>query len=289
MSANKPTLRTYAWRGSLIAFVAAAILAFGLTPGRAWLGSPRHALPAAPGRTVVAMSFDPFPGSSLLSSYEVVFNGAKARFGHYRSALPADQVAAQFEERYGSRAEAGQADDSGTRQPAAEATLVRVVAPSYSVAGARDADGSTLGVVVFSNPKTGGSTYFIGRSGPSAKGWREGDVPGEDVSGVRPLRSRRVLCVDGLGGIPSRLLLYEGWGAISDTVEHFASEMPKAGWTRNADVESVIQKQLPGSFLSFLRGTRRTMVYIEREESSGKVRTAVVFSVKDWLPADRGL
>jgi len=110
------------------------------------------------------------------------------------------------------------------------------------------------------------------------------------VPGIpRPLRSRRILCVDGLGGIPSRLLVYEGWGAIGDTVELFASEMPKAGWTRNPDVESVIQKKLPGRFLSFLKGTKRAMIYIERDQGTNTVRTAVAYSIKSWLPPDRGL
>jgi len=289
MSTGTPTLRSYAWRGSLIGLLAAGILILGFGHGRAWLCPTRYTLPTPPARTIVSMSFDALSGSNLLSSYDVVFNGEKSRFGHFRSIFPADKVAAQFEERYGSTARPVEVSDPGSLKSATEGTMVRVVGPSYSVAGARESDGTVVGIVAFSDPKTGGSTYFVGRGASPAKGWREGDVPGEDVSGVRPLRSRRVLCVDGLGGIPSRLLLYEGWGAISDTVEHFASEMPKAGWTRNADVESVIQKQLPGSFLSFLRGTRRTMVYIEREESSGKVRTAVVFSVKDWLPAGRGL
>jgi len=290
MSTEPSTLRTYAWRGALIGALATAILVLGVSHGRAWLPPARHTLPPAPARVIVPMSFDPLPGSSLLSSYEVVFNGEKSLFGQYRSMHSADQVSAQFAERYASRAEAVQASDTGQQKPAAEGSMVRVVGPSYSVAGARDADGTLVGCVAFGDPKSGGSTYFVGRGASVApKTWRAGDVPGEDVSGVRPLRSQRVLCVDGLGGIPSRLLVYEGWGTISDTIEHFATEMPRAGWTRNAEVEKIIQRQLPGSFLSFLRGTRRTMVYIEREESTGKVRTAVVYSVKDWLPADRGL
>jgi hypothetical protein len=168
--------------------------------------------------------------------------------------------------------------------------MVRIAAPAYAVAGARERDGSTVGIVAFEDPKTGGCTYFVGRGAAPSQGGPKGDVAGGEVPGIpRPLRSRRVLCVDGIGGIPSRFLAYEGWGEIADSVSLFATEMPKAGWTRNSDVESVIQKKLEGTFLSFLKGTHRAMIYIEREKDTSKVRTVVAYSVKGWLPPDRGL
>jgi len=115
-------------------------------------------------------------------------------------------------------------------------------------------------------------------------------VPGDEVPGIpRPPQARRVFCVDGLGGIPSRLLVYEGAGSLDEVATVFADDMPKAGWTRNRDAENVVQQYLDGKFLSFLQGTRRAMVYIERDQGTGKVRTAVAYTVKDWLPPDRGL
>ena len=292
MSLDKPKLCTYAWRITLIGVIAAGILVLGFNHSRAWL-SPGSRLVAGPPRVQTAPAADPFQGSTLLRSYNVAYNGEPTHFSEYCSTLPAEKVVEQFEERYGKvtgTSPVGKAIPLSTQESATEGTMVRVVAPAYSLAGARDSQGKTIGIVAFEDPKGGGSRYFIGRASPPSGAWRQGDVPGDEVRGIpRPLRSRRVLCVDGLGGIPSRLLVYEGWGAIADTVDLFAAEMPKAGWTRNRDVETVIQKRLPGAFLSFLNGTRRAMIYIEREETTGKVRTAVAYTVKSWLPPDRGL
>ncbi len=275
-------LRTKLWRAALIAAVGAGVLVLGLRHAPAT--RPRRALqPTWTGRSPVQadLGFAPLPGSKLLRSHDVVMNGERTQFAQYRSTRPALQVVAQFEERFGTVSASGEPT---------KGSMVRVAAGGYAMVGAVDEARRTLGLVAFDDPKTGGSFYFVGRAKPRAGGWRHGDVPGEEVPGIpRPLRSRRVLCIDGLGGITSRLLVYEGWGDVSDTVERFATQMPQAGWTRNADVERVIQKHLPGTFLSFLKGTRRAMVYIERERDTNKVRTAVAYTVKGWLPPDRGL
>jgi len=281
MSLERSTILRYAWRASLIGLLAAGILAFGYSHGRAWLGT-RAQLPSAPARVQAPEPFEPLAGSSLVGSYECVYNGEKATFAQYRSTHPARKVVDQFEERYG--------------KPTAQATpncgtMVHVATQRYAAAGAVDKDGCSLAIVAFEEPKTGGSVYFVGRSRPrDLSGWRHGDVPGEEVPGIpRPPRARRVFCVDGLGGIPSRLLVYEGWGALDDAVEVFAAEMPKAGWQRNSDAEKIIQKHLEGRFLTFVKGTRRAMIYVERDPGTNSVRTAVAYTVKDWLPPDRGL
>ena len=281
MKLDKATVLRYAWRAVLIAVLSAGILAFGYSHGRAWLAN--RAMPTAgPARVQAGVVFQPLAGSTLLKSHECVFNGDTTHFAQYRSTHPAQAVIEQFEERYGKPT----SDNPPTR-----GTMMHVAAKAYAAAGAIDADGCTLGIVAFEDSKSGGSTYFVGRSKPGdPKGWRSGDAPGDEVPGIpRPLRSRRVFCIDGLGGIPSRLLVYEGFGAITDTADLFAAQMPKAGWTRNTDAENVIQKQLEGRFLSFVQGTRRALVYIERDPGTSKVRTAVAYSVKDWLPPDRGL
>jgi len=280
MKLDRPTLLRYAWRAALIGVLGAGILAFGYSHGSAWLGT-RPAPISGPPRVQGDFGFAPLPGSALLRSYECRFNGEATPFAQYRSPFPARQVIDQFEERYGKPVE---------QAPPTRGTMVHVAAPAYAAAGAIDSEGRTIGIVAFEDPKTGGSNYFVGRSSSDRRTWQNGDAPGEEVSGIpRPLRSRRVFCVDGLGGITSRLLVYEGYGEIGDTVDLFATEMPKAGWRRNSDVERVIQKQLGGQFLSFLNGTKRAMVYIERDQGTNKVRTAVVYSVKGWLPPDRGL
>ncbi|MFW6164481.1 MAG: hypothetical protein ACODAJ_17055, partial [Planctomycetota bacterium] len=232
-------------------------------------------------RARAELGFEPLPGSRLLRSYEVEFNGQRTPFAMFRSEQTAREVVAQFEQRH-------ERPDGEASRP--RGNMVRVVTRDYCLAGAVNSEGETVGLVAFDEPKAGGCTYFIGRGGGEGKGWRHGDVPGEEVPGIpRPLRSRRIFCVDGLGGIPSRLLVYEGWGSISDTVERFATEMPRHGWTRNADAERVLAKNVAGTLLSFVKGTQRAMVYIERDEGTNKVRTAVAYTVKAWLPPDRGI
>ena len=280
MKLDRPTLVTYGWRALLIGGIAAAVLALGFRHGRARLGAGRLSW-SAPPRVLAEVGFEPLPGSTLLRSYEVDFNGAKTRFAQFRSPVPALQAIEQFEARY------RKPDDEA--KPT-EGPMVRVVSRAYAIAGAVDSQGHTVGIVAFEEPKAGGCTYFVGRGGRLATGWRHGDTPGEEVPGIpRPLRSRRVLCIDGLGAIPSRLLVYEGWGEIGDTVELFAAEMPKAGWTRNADAERIMRKHTRGTLLSFINGTRRAMIYIERDKGTNKVRTALAYTVKGWLPPDRGL
>ncbi len=282
MLSDRPKLLTYLWRAGLIAVMAASILlAFGHRRVMAWLG-PRAMPSAAPARAHALPPLAPFADATFLRSHECSFNGEKAVFALYRSARSPEEVIGQFEELYGAPTSAA---------PPTRGTMMRVVASGYAAAGAVDPDGYTVGIVAYGDPKTGGSTYYVGRSRPSdPKGWRYGDVPGDEVPGIpRPPNARRVFCVNGLGGIQSRLLVYEGAGSLDAAADIFVSEMPKAGWTRNTDAENIIQRQLEGKFLSFIQGTRRAMVYIERDPGTNKVRTAVAYAVKDWLPPDRGL
>jgi len=279
MKLTRQEIARYGPRALLIALVGAAIVGFGFNYTRAWRATGRT-IPTRPERVLAGVWFEPLEGSRLLASHECTMNGHRTVFAQYRSRYPSRKVIEQFEQRFGGFAP----KDDPTKGP-----MVRVVSRGYSTATAVDPEGLLVGIVAFDGPH-GGSTYFVGRSTAKARAWRAGDAPGEEVPGIpRPLRSRRVFCIDGIGGIPSRLLVYEGSGAISDTVDLFASEMPKAGWQRNTDVERVVQKHLDGRFLSFLKGTERTMVYIEREPATGKVRTAVAYSDKRWLPPGRGL
>ena len=280
MKADTAKLLRYAWRGLLVAVLAAGILLLGYSYGRARLVGRQ--LPSTGPERVQAVAFAPLDGSRLVRSYECLFNGEKTVFAQYTSPRPARDVIEQFEARY---------SVPPAKTPPTEGTTIRMAGPEYAAASAIDSEGCNLGIVAFEDPKTGGSSYFVGRSSAQPrKGWRDGDVAGDEIPGIpRPLRSKRVFCIDGLGGIPSRLLIYEGWGAIDDTVALFAAEMPKAGWTRNTDAENVIQKRLSGRFLSFLNGTKRAMIYIERDEGTNKTRTAVAYTVKSWLPPDRGL
>ena len=278
MKLDKPTVVTYGSRLLLILGIAAAVLFLGQRHGGARLG---HSRPVWTGRTRVQadVGFEPLPGSKLLRSYDVTFNGEPARFAQFRSRLSARDAVEQFDARYRT------ADQKPTEGP-----MVKIASRAYCVSGAIDEKGELIGIVAFEDPKSGGCNYFIGRGGAQRKGWRHGDVPGEEVPGIpRPPRSQRVFCIDGLGGIPSRLLVYDGFGAVSDIVDRFATEMPKGGWTRNVDAERVLAKNLRGAILSFIKGTKRAMVYIEREDDTGKVRTAVAYTIKGWLPPDRGI
>jgi len=281
MKLDRATTLRYAWRAALIAVLSAGILALGYSRGRAWLGSGAS-VASGPARVLAPPPLAALPGSALVRSHRCTFNGQRATFAQFRSRFPARRVVEQFQDRYGAPTDAA---------PPTRGTMMTLAARGYAAAGAVDDEGYTIGLVAFEDPRTGGSVYFVGRSKPSdPQGWRYGDVPGDEVPGVpRPPRARRVFCIDGLGGIPSRLLVYEGSGSPDEAAQVFADEMPKAGWTRNSDVENVVQRHLEGKFLSFIKGTRRTMVYIERDKGTNKVRTAVAYSVKDWLPPDRGL
>lgn len=281
MKLDRAIFPRYVWRAVLIAVLAAAVLAFGYRYGGAWL-SGRAMPPYGPARVRAIPPVEPLPGSTFIAAHQCIFNGDRATFAQYRSSLPPEDVIGQFEERFGKLA----APASPT-----QGTMVRLASRGCAAAGAIDPDGCTVGIVAYGDLKTGGSTYFVARSRPSdSSGWQRGDAPGAEVPGIpRPPNARRVFCIEGLGGITSRLLVYEGWGSLEAASDVFATEMPKNGWTRNTDAENVIQKQLEGKFLSFLKGTHRTMVYIERDRVTNKVRTAVAYSVKDWLPPDRGL
>jgi hypothetical protein len=281
MSLDRDQVLKYAWRGALIAVMSAGILLLTHQYLTATHGNSRAAL-WGPDRLTAPPVIEPLDGSTLLGSHECVLNGEKVQFSQYRSVLPPPKVVEQFERQFGQPTE---------ESPPNRGTMVRIVAYPYASAGAVDSEGRTIAIVAHQEPSRGGSTYVVCRnSGGMRKEWRQGDAPGEELPGIpRPLRSRRIFCIDGLGGIPSRLLVYEGWGAIDDTLELFATEMPKAGWQRKTEAESIIQKQLPGRFLSFLNGKKRAMIYVERDEGTNKVRTAVAYSVKAWLPPDRGI
>jgi len=282
MSPLTSSSRTRLWRAALIGLVAAGVLAFGAhyAPAFRSLGSNRPVWTGQP-RIQVSLGFEPLPGSRLLRSHPVTRNGERTQFAQYHSVRSAREVCVQFEERYGT---------VGGRQPAGKGSMVCVAAGGYAMVGAVDEGRRTLGLVAFDDPKSGGSFYFVGAASPRAEARPEGDAPGQEVPGIpRPFRSRRTLCLDGLGGIESRLLVYEGWGDTADTVELFADQMPRSGWTRNADAERILQQHLPGTVLSFLKGTQRAMVYIERDTATSKVLTAVTYAVKGWLPPDRGL
>jgi len=215
---------------------------------------------------------EPPAGAKFVRSYESTVNGTRALFGHYVSASPALDVVDRFI-----------AEHPGARRDALAPSIIR----GGGCAAAGYAHGShVVGIVAFDSPN--GSNFFMTRAPITAlsrNNRRATDVPGADAPGVpRPLNSVRMLSVENLGGIPSVLAFYQGWGSVEENVDYFRSEMGRGGWKEHRVTERLMNEQLQGEVLSFAKDTRRCFVYFQKDRRSGKLTTAVLYRVKDWLP-----
>lgn len=254
----------------LITMACSMLIAYGLLQRR--LAAHSSFLPKSFKASNVDMGVEPPAGVKFVRSYESTINGAKALFGHYVSALPALDVVDRFI-----------AEHPGARRDALAPSIIR----GGGCAAAGYADGShVVGVVAFDAPN--GSNFFMTRAPITALPTNRrpmADVPGADAPGVpRPLNSVRMLSVEDLGGIPSVLAFYEGWGGIGQNVDYFRDEMRSGGWKEHRLAERLMNEELEGEVLSFAKDTKRCFVYFEKDRRSGKLTTAVLYRVKDWLP-----
>jgi len=209
-------------------------------------------------------------GSKFVRSYESRINGVRAKIAHYVSALPAQRLVQRF-----------------MSETAGNKPVVPALVHSTGCAAAGYADGSdVIGVVAMNSPS--GCSFFISRAPAKVYdgGGKSGDVPGADAPGIpRPIRSSRTMSVEDLGGVPSVLAFYEGWGPAAEQASFFRREMAGRGWRETEDFGRMMSEQMDGDVLSFTNGTKRCMIYIEKEPRSGKLVTTVLYRVKDWLPA----
>lgn len=222
----------------------------------------------------VRVGVEPPPGSKFVRSYVSGVNGIKTRFGHYVSALSAPALVGRFV-----------AQHPGARRDVFAPGMIR----GAGCTAAGYAEGShVIGIVAVDTP--GGCNFFITRAPMSAvprSSRVTTDVPGVDAPGVpRPLNSIRKFSVENLGGIPSVLAFYEGWGTIGDNVDHLKDEMPRRGWKESHLVEQLMDQTVEGEVLSFTRGARRCFIYFEKDPRSSKLTTAVLYREKNWLPPD---
>jgi len=254
----------------LITAACSVLIAYGLLQGRLVAGSGGRLVKKF-AHSNVDVAVKPPPGSKFIRSYESAINGAGARFGHYVSAASAQDIVERFI-----------AERPCARGDATAPSIVHGV----GCVAAGYADGShVVGVVAFDAPS--GCNFFLTRAPITAapKGRPGIDVPGADAPGVpRPLNSLRMLSVQNLGGIPSGLAFYQGWGSIAENADYFTEEMARRGWKEHRLAQRLMNEQLPGETLSFAKGTKRCFIYFEKDRRTGKLTTAVLYRVRNWLP-----
>jgi hypothetical protein len=254
----------------LITFACSVLIAYGVWQQR--LAAHSDLVPQSFKPANVEVGIAPPAGSKFVRSYESSVNGQKARFAHYVSHLPAEGLVDRFIEGQGEAPGRGQAPN--------------VIRGAGCVAAGCARGSDVVSVVAFDSPS--GCNFFITRSPMVVQ--REGsrrstDAPGVDAPRVpRPLDSVRLLSVENLGGVPSVLAFYEGWGTMAANADYLRKEMGRLGWQEQRLAGKLMAQELEGSVLSFAKGTKRCLIYLEKDPRSGKLTTAVLYRVKDWLP-----
>ena len=212
------------------------------------------------------------PGSKFIRSYESKVNGTTARFAHYISAMPAEPLVGRFLEQHPA---------AGGAPHAPQPNIIR----GSGCTAAAWPDGShVVSVIAFDSPQ--GCNFFLSRTplAPAAPQRKGQDAPGADAPGVpRPLNAVRMMSASNIGGIPSVLAFYEGWGGVADNVDHFRDEMGRQGWKEHGLQRELMNMTLEGETLSFVKGASFCLIHVEREPRSGKVTTAVMYREKNWL------
>jgi len=227
---------------------------------------------------------EPLPASQLLRSYPMKINGEPSTFSHYLSPLPARQVVERFTE----QAQKRERSKPGRNSP----EPIRLHRKGYSMMSTLSASDGAAFVIAFDLPRDRGSMYMMtqppDRPNRPASGPNE-DVPGRDVPGVpRPPFARRVLCLDGIGGVPSMIVFYEGGGNEAEIQKHYIQKMTASGWTFAEEVATLFSEQIQHQVLSFHRGQASCLILFEREAKSWRLDTSIFYIVRDWMPPAKG-
>ena len=153
-------------------------------------------------------------------------------------------------------------------------------------------DQTTVGIVAFDDPDSGGSHYFVGVMDAAAQPSNtEGDCAGREPPGVpKPARSTRTLSIENLGGVASVVNLYDAWGRPSEIVESVRDGMSRNRWLERADSSAVLSSHYPGhSLLSFSRGHEQCLVGVDQDQKTGKILVVLFWAERPWLPKDVAL
>lgn len=265
----------------VIAALSAVIGGFAVFQGNAIMGRSGGAYRVKSGAAVVR----PVEGSRFLRSYAVLFNGAKTTFAHYMSRLPAREVVETY-------AKASQSEEHAKPHP--QVPMLGSTGSGCSVLSYGTEDGSTIGIVAFDNPESGGCDYLVGSmpsDGSEHAAGPSGDCPGREPPGVpRPPRSVRTLCIENLGGVPSTMLIYDAWGAPGELVEDLDVAMAELGWERRVESSQILTRNYRGeALLSFSRGREQCIVAVDREPETGKISILMFWAERAWLPEDTAL
>ena len=225
----------------------------------------------------VDVGVEPPPGSRFVRSYESKINGAAARFAHYVSGLAPRELVASFVKQHPKAHRGGLGPN--------------IVTGGGCVSAGYDDGSHVVGVIAFEAPK--GCNFFVTRAPAAVTARRKtasGDVPGVDAPSVpRPLNSARLFSVQDLGGVPSVLAFYEGWGAVADNIDYYADEMARQGWKESRSLTERMNQELEGHLLAYTKGQKHCIVYFEKDRRSGKLTTAVLYREKNWLPPNQAL
>jgi len=218
----------------------------------------------------VDVAVQPPAGSRFVRSYESSVNGTATQFAHYVSAVPAEALVGRFLDQH----------------PGAEkAPLPNIVRGGGCTAAAYTDRSQVVSVIAFDTPN--GCNFFLGRTplAPARKAHPNQDVPGVDAPGVpRPLNSIRMMSAKDIGGIPSVLAFYEGWGSVDDNIDHFRDRMARGGWKAKDVHETFINEEMEGDTLVYTKGTSYCLIHLEHDARSGRIHTAIMYREKDWLP-----
>jgi len=259
----------------LITLACSVLLAYGIWQGR--LSAHSGGLRGTSFRpAIVDVGVEPPAGSRFVRSYESKINGSPARFAHYVSGLPPVRLVERFIEQHPNARRGGLGPN--------------MITGGGCITAGYDDGSHVVGVIAFESP--GGSNFFISRAPASAHARRApaGDVPGVDAPGVpRPLNSVRLLSVQDLGGVPSVLAFYEGWGSVADNIGHYRSEMSREGWKESRSMAERMNQELDGELVAYAKGVKHCIVYFEKDPRSGKLTTAVLYREKNWLPPNKAL
>lgn len=265
----------------VIAALSALIGGFAVLQGNAIVGRSGGAYRVESGAAVVR----PVAGARFLRSYSVLFNGLDTTFAHYASRLPARDVIEAY-------ARTSQSEANATPHP--QVPMLGSTASGCSVLSYGTEDGSTIGIVAFDNPASGGCDYLVGSmppTGSESAANPSGDCPGREPPGVpKPPRSVRTLCIENLGGVPSTMLMYDAWGAPGELVDDLGAAMAELGWERRIGSSRILTRNYEGeALLSFSRGREQCIVGVDREPKTGKMIILMFWAERAWLPEGTAL
>ena len=275
-------------RVAVILLAATVILAFGVYQGRALMRGEGESFRIRVGSAIL----QPIAGAEFLRAYDVLFNGLRTRFGHYRSDLPAKDVVRAYADLLNRATRSGATAADPELTAAAGTPVLANLGEGRSALSYATDEGTTIGVVAFDNPDSGGSEYFIGAMAAGARPGRPGeDCPGREPPGVpKPSRSTRTLCIENLGGAPSVLSFYDAWGSPSGMVDDLTRGMTANRWTARTESSRILTEHYDGvALLSFVRGHEQCVIGVDQRPQTGRIIITMLWAERRWMPEGTAL